>query len=75
MEYPLAFKAVEVLGKAPTICFKIVPLDGEYKHGIEFIKGVQKMEQVSWVTLCSNGKEVAERRRNEGGELLFGEQF
>lgn len=40
MEDSLTLEAVEVLGKAPTICLKIVTLNGEHKQGVDFIKGV-----------------------------------
>ena len=75
VKYSLPLEAVEVLSKAPSICFEIVALDGERKQGVDFIKRVQEMKEVSRATVCSNGEEVTERGRDERGELLLREQF
>ena len=68
-----ALKAIEILGEAPAVGFKIMTLNSEHKDSVDFVEGVQKTEKVSWVTVCSNGEEVAERGGDKGGQLLFRE--
>jgi hypothetical protein len=52
-----------------------VALDGEHKEGIELVEGVEYAEEVAGVSLGCDGEQVAERGREEGCELGFGEEF
>jgi len=38
----------------------------EHEKGVEFVEGVESAEEVAWIAVCCDGKEVAKRRRDEG---------
>lgn len=50
-------------------------LHEEHKQRVRLIEGIQDREEIAWVAVRGDGEEVAERWREEGGELLLGEDF
>jgi hypothetical protein len=46
-----------------------MPLYEQHYHRVDFIEGVEDGEEVAWVAVGGDGEEVAEGRREEGGEL------
>jgi hypothetical protein len=52
-----------------------VPLNGKHEKGIEFIKRIQDSQEIPRISMRGYGQEIAKRWGNEGGELLFGEEF
>lgn len=73
--HELALEAVEVLGKGGGVGGEVVVFECEEGEGVEFVEGVEEAEEVARVAVGSEGEEVAESWREEGGELGFGEEF
>jgi hypothetical protein len=52
-----------------------VALDYEHEESVGFIEVVEESKEVAGVTVGGEGEEIAEGGREEGGELLFREDF
>ena len=50
-------------------------LHKEHHKRVCLIEGVEDGQQIARVSVRGDGEEVAEGRREEGSELLFGEEF
>lgn len=74
-EDALALEAVEVLGEAAGVGAEEVALDKEEEGGVDFIEVVEDADEVAWVAVGGDGEEVAEGGREQGCELLFGEEL
>jgi hypothetical protein len=48
-----------------------MPFHKEHKQCVKLIKGIQDAEEISWMTVCRNSEDVAERRRKKRGKLLL----
>ena len=54
---------------------EIIFLDNKSEERVDFVEVVEYAEEVAWVAVGGDGEEIAEGRRQERGELLFGEEF
>lgn len=45
------------------------------EQGVEFVEGVEGAEEVAGTAVGCEGEEVAKGRGDEGGKLLFREEF
>lgn len=71
----LPLEAVEVLGEGPAARAQVVALHEDHGQGVKLVEGVQRAQEVARVPLRQDGQEVAERGRQQGVELLLGEDL
>lgn len=74
-KHSLALETIKILNEATAICQKEVALHDQHEKRIELIKGVENSEKVAGPAMGGYNQEVAEGWRDQGGELLFGQQF
>ena len=74
-EDALAFEPVEVLCEGAAEGAQVIAFYEQREERVEFVEGVERAQEVAGVPVGCDGEEVAERRGEKGGELLFGKQF
>lgn len=72
-EDALALQRVEVLGERAAEGAEVVALDEEGEERVDFVVGVEDAQEVAGMAVGCDSEDVAERRGEEVGELLFGE--
>ena len=75
MRYLFALEVVEMFGEGAAVVFEVMTLDEEHEEGVDFIEGIEETEEVAGMAVGCESEEVAEGGWNEGGELVFGEDF
>lgn len=71
----LPFESIEILCEAAAMCLQVVSFHYYHKQCVEFIERVQHLQEISRMSMSCYSKKVSERRRDERGELGFGQEF
>lgn len=70
-----ALEAVEMLGEGAAAGEEVVALNEEGDEGVELVEGVEQRQQIARRAMGGVHEQIAQRRRQQAGQLLLREQL